>query len=807
MRTHGPPGTHGKATARAASRPELELPLRSRVWRRPDVWAVFCLFALTVGAEWPLLTGGTTVGVDAVTFFLPMYSLLGERLGAGEIPAWNPYSLSGAPFAADPQSGWMYWPAMLLFALLPLAAAAKALLFSTLLLAGVATYALARALGMTVSGALVAALGYEFSGYLYERNIGCFVCAGVAAWLPALLLCAELAIRAHGRPQRALLLGTAGFVLSQILSLWPGQGSYYALLALGTFVAYRTLISPPRHALRARERVFTFVLTLGGSVAFGLSLAAAGLLPRLEYNALSTLAGGYGGVQQQAVVGGWSAAEWARLLEPSTNTFYAGGAVLALALMAPLVAGRRFAALLWTTMTLGALVLTLGVRTPVHALVYLLPGFERLHPHNPGRILTLTFLGTALLAGATVSRLPVAGRKTVSAALFPLLCVGLLSVTSLSVPGRTIAWLLLAISLATAGSLLSRWRPTAPALLAALVALDLLVAARGLLAHRLADGGTQGFRKVHLETYYAPGAAAHFLSANSRAGPARFFGYDPAVERLGTLHRAGFATPRDAALLLNNRGTPLRLEDIQGYNPIQVARYREYMDAVNGRSQEYRETYVLGSGLSSPLLKVLNARYTVLPAAGRSKEAGGADSSRREVYSDGAVSVLEDTHALPRAWIVHSARQVRRGEALSTLASGAVDPATTVLLEEPPPGAMNHAPTAQPTGSQTDTVKWRLYAPEELRLNTSTPAPGLLVLSEVYYPAWKAYVDGAPSRVYVVNHALRGVALPAGEHVVELRYESAALRAGVAISAVMHTALVAVSLVVLARRLRRGPVT
>ena len=40
-------------------------------------------------------------------------------------------------------------------------------------------------------------------------------------------------------------------------------------------------------------------------------------------------------------------------------------------------------------------------------------------------------------------------------------------------------------------------------------------------------------------------------------------------------------------------------------------------------------------------------------------------------------------------------------------------------------------------------------------------APGLLVLSEVYYPAWKAYVDDLPVPLLAANHALRAVPVPA----------------------------------------------
>ena len=76
-------------------------------------------------------------------------------------------------------------------------------------------------------------------------------------------------------------------------------------------------------------------------------------------------------------------------------------------------------------------------------------------------------------------------------------------------------------------------------------------------------------------------------------------------------------------------------------------------------------------------------------------------------------------------------------------------------------------------------------------------APGLLVLSETYYPAWKAYVDGRPARLYRADHLLRAVPVPAGEHAVELRYESVTLRVGITISLV--TGAIFLALAVAAR--------
>src|SRR5215210_9007071 len=276
---------------------------------RADVAAVSTLLALTVVGAWGFLRTENVFGWDTITFFYPWYSLLGESLRSGIIPGWNPYQFSGTPFAADPLSGWTYLPAMVLFTLFPLVVAVKGLMFSHLLLAGLSTYALARTLGMGFPGAFLAAIGYEYSGLFYVQNTCCLQYIGVMAWLPLALLGAELAIRSSRWLYRGLWWGLSGLAISQILASWFGQGSYYALLALGGYVAYRTLLSPPGNPPLIRGRLLGCVLHGGAVLAFGFALAAAGVLPRLEYNALSNLAGGY--PAEIDVRGGWSLGDWA----------------------------------------------------------------------------------------------------------------------------------------------------------------------------------------------------------------------------------------------------------------------------------------------------------------------------------------------------------------------------------------------------------------------------------------------------------------------------------------------------------------
>jgi uncharacterized membrane protein YfhO len=55
---------------------------------------------------------------------------------------------------------------------------------------------------------------------------------------------------------------------------------------------------------------------------------------------------------------------------------------------------------------------------------------------------------------------------------------------------------------------------------------------------------------------------------------------------------------------------------------------------------------------------------------------------------------------------------------------------------------------------------------------------GLLNVSEIWYPAWKVKLNGQPAELFRINYCLRGVAIPAGSHTVEMYYDSDAFNLG-----------------------------
>jgi hypothetical protein len=711
------------------------------------------LVVLTALAQPYLYASDTLVSVDTATQYYPWYAYLGQSLAAGRIPGWNPATFSGAPFAADPLSGWTYLPAMVFFVLFPLAQAAKVLMVFHPVLAGVSTYAFARAVGLGRGGAFVAGLAYANTGFMQIQNVCCSPVAAIYGWLPLTLLGVERALRSPSLTARAGWWGLAGLGVSQAIAVWPGQGAYYAALLTGGFIAYRSLVDPcvpPGAGVWGRMgRLLQHEACVFG---LGAALAAAGLLPRIELNAASNLAGGY--VGDNLDVGGLQPSQWVFLAEP--GVWYVGISVLALAAAAPFVARQHVGRPLWYfgIASLGALFVTGTVETPLHWLLYhVLPGFASLHPHAPERILTVAYLGPALLAGAAVCSI------------------------------NDTRWLR---------------RPVAIVGLAALVTADLAAGGVTARSNRMMTNPLDGIDRltpVDLATYYQTGGAATFLQQHLRESPSRFLGYAPDVGGQPLAYTFRFADPHTAALLVNNHALPLGLQDVQGYDASHLRRYDEFLAALNGQTQDYHDASIFSKGMSSPLLDLLNTRYVVIPARVDAPGTPALDRFPTTVYVDDQVRILENPAAFPRAWIVHAAQDAPDGNgSVHRIAEGSIDARRIALLEETPP------PLELPTNPELDQAGVLTYEADRINIRTSTGAAGLLVLSEIYYPAWKAYLDGQPVSLFVADGALRAVPVPVGEHMVELRFESETLRVGMLISGAATVLLAILGLVCLVGR-------
>jgi uncharacterized membrane protein YfhO len=91
------------------------------------------------------------------------------------------------------------------------------------------------------------------------------------------------------------------------------------------------------------------------------------------------------------------------------------------------------------------------------------------------------------------------------------------------------------------------------------------------------------------------------------------------------------------------------------------------------------------------------------------------------------------------------------------------------------------------------------YSGRTVTLRVDAACPGLLVLSDTYFPGWKAAVNGEERMIHPTDGAFRGVAVPKGTSRVELHYEPRSFSTGIVLAVV---GLVAFAVVWLVSRLR-----
>jgi hypothetical protein len=179
--------------------------------------------------------------------------------------------------------------------------------------------------------------------------------------------------------------------------------------------------------------------------------------------------------------------------------------------------------------------------------------------------------------------------------------------------------------------------------------------------------------------------------------------------------------------------------------------------------------------LESPVLDVLNVRYVLTLAADVPRMA--AISKFRHIASLPGTEIFENTAVLQRFYFVRRARQVASlAEAHDLIEHGKIDFRDTALTDGPidmPPGDDSSAPGV------VGVVK---YEPARIELSLQASRASLLVLSETYYPGWKAWIDERPAPIHPVDIALRGVVVPAGAHQLRMEFRPVILPVSLGIS-------------------------
>jgi hypothetical protein len=191
------------------------------------------------------------------------------------------------------------------------------------------------------------------------------------------------------------------------------------------------------------------------------------------------------------------------------------------------------------------------------------------------------------------------------------------------------------------------------------------------------------------------------------------------------------------------------------------------------RGERWGAYYQVGDP-RSPVLGLMNVRYLLsrepIP---EEKLAGGPF---REDMPLAGHHVYANRAVLPRFFLVGRVRPaVGMADAVAQLKNAEFDPASEAIVEGAGSLSVEDAAGA---------VVVREYGLDRLTLNVTANRPAYLVTSETGYPGWEAWVDGKPRPIYTTDVAFRGMPVPAGRHVVTMRFIPWGVWTAIAASAV-----------------------
>src|SRR6185312_1783415 len=99
---------------------------------------------------------------------------------------------------------------------------------------------------------------------------------------------------------------------------------------------------------------------------------------------------------------------------------------------------------------------------------------------------------------------------------------------------------------------------------------------------------------------------------------------------------------------------------------------------------------------------------------------------------------------------------------------------SAVVETAAPLEAWRREPIANPVSASNEACRITHYDPQRIVVEADPAAPGLLIVSDAWYPGWKATVTSdhgvQPVPIYRTNRVFRGVWLTAGKQTVEFRF-------------------------------------
>jgi hypothetical protein len=673
----------------------------------------------------------------------------------------------GAPLFANYQSALVYPPNLILYLVGPVWG--HGLLAALhLIWAGLGMYFLARRLGVSPLARAVAGMTFSLSGYLVARSSFLSINAA-AAWMPWIILAADRLVQLdHDRSNRRKII-QAGCLLSITLALqWlagHAQTAWYTIVALMVWVLWRLIGNV---SFKQALKIFVYIAI---AALFAFMLAAVQLLPTIEYtmhsfrvDTLDTeFAMNYSfwpwrilSLVLPGLFGSPASGDFWGYANYWEDAIYFGVLPFFLSLLA-LVAGWRrkieqqSAVKFLTILGGAAMLLAMGKNTPIYPFLFKhAPTFNMFQAPTRWNIIfvfaftLLAAIGLDELKKPTGRALYWSRLGTVGAGI-----IGLAALAAGQLMGEIEVSFLRTFIIAgiwfVASGLLLLMKPEGSSvrwglILGSVVLIDLIVASRGLIP------------AVTQSVITEPGDVLQTIGSDHRVY------MDSVVEeevKFEWTHRFDTYLNTTDWELVREYGLPNTtimdgIPSANNFDPLLPQRYVMWMNGIELISSAHRVK----------LLSLMDVRWQAV------------------ITSYEEMSLVYEELADPQRvrWVARSVPAVSYLEAFDLVMDPGFDPENVVVLEgDPDPEDETENINGSAKIIETDD-------PNFVTIASNSPVDGWVVLSDTWFPGWKATVDDQPTEIFPADFLFRAVRVPAGEHQVHFEYQPASFMIGLYLS-------------------------
>jgi uncharacterized membrane protein YfhO len=212
----------------------------------------------------------------------------------------------------------------------------------------------------------------------------------------------------------------------------------------------------------------------------------------------------------------------------------------------------------------------------------------------------------------------------------------------------------------------------------------------------------------------------------------------------------------DRRILNPNTSIPYRIESLSGYDPLYIKKYAQLYNSMDQKSIDSTisfNRFITPQNYDSDFATLMNAKYILTFDTIN-------DQNYKKVLEEGETKIYEKLNVLDRAFFTSSIikSDSPRDELISLQSK-------TDFKEKSYSQQFKFS-----EGDKYGTADFLLYEDQKFIIKTTTKQESPLVISNVNYPGWKAYVDGIKTPIKEVNFALQSIIVPQGIHIIEFRY-------------------------------------